>query len=297
VHAIDELGRERNMEPTDDRVLPSTRLVAILVTPILAVAGILLVMFPAATEQLWAWPMGPPLTALAVGGGYLAGAVLFLRAARATSWHRIAAVFPAATVLTVLLLIATLLHWELFSHGHVSFWTWLVVYALTPMLLPVVWVRNRRRDPGRVPAGTSAVPQGVRALVGGAGVLQLGVALVFFVRPAAAIAVWPWDLSPLTARTLAAFLAFIGALWAWFLIEPRWSGLRLHVQSATIGLLLVAGGAVRASADLAARPAQVGVFVVLLAATIAGLVALQLFMRARSERVDLAGGAKATADG
>lgn len=62
------------------------------VTPILVAAGVVLYGFPHATEQLWAWPMGPSMTALAVGGGYLAGATVFLRAARQPRWHVIALV-------------------------------------------------------------------------------------------------------------------------------------------------------------------------------------------------------------
>lgn len=263
----------------DDQVLGLTRGVALLVTPILAVAGGILYALPHATEQLWAWPMGPEMTALAVGGGYLAGSVLFLRAVRASRWHSVAVVFPAATVLTVLLLGTTLLHWERFSHGHVSFWTWLVVYAITPVLLPGVWLVNRHRDPGDPAPGTPFVPRWVRSLVGAAGVLQMTVALAFFVRPETAIEVWPWELSALTARTLASFLAFIGAMWLAFLFEARWSALRLHVESATLGLGLVALGAIRIPGDFTGRPVESTVFAVLLGVTLAGLIALHVGMR------------------
>lgn len=263
----------------DDHNLGFTRGVALLVTPILGVAGVILYLAPHDTEQLWAWPMGPEMTALAVGGGYLAGATLFLRAARETRWHTVGIVFPAATVLTVLLLVATVLHWDLFSHGHPSFWAWLVVYAVTPVLLPAVWLVNRRHDPERPAPGTPLVPSWVRAVVGTVGAVQMAVALGFFVRPAAAIRVWPWELSPLTTRTISAFLAFIAAMWLAFLFEARWSALRLHVQSATIGLALVAGGAVRAGADFEDRRWQSIAFAALLTGTLVGLLALQLGMR------------------
>lgn len=272
----------------DDRILVPTRWVAALVTPILTVAGVLLVGFPGATEQLWAWPMGPELTVLTVGGGYLAGAVLFARATRARAWHTIGAVFLFATILTVLLLGATLLHWEAFSHGHVAFWTWLVVYAVTPLLLPAIWLGNRRRDPGTSGHGDPDVPRWVRLAVGAIGIVQVLVAVTFFAVPSVAVELWPWQLSALTARTLAAFLAFIGAMWVYFLVESRWSALRLHVESATIGLALVAIGAVRASSDLGPGRGSVALFVLLLGGTLLGLVALQVWMRrlARDPRGD-----------
>ncbi len=266
------------MEQPDDRMLGATRTVAVLVAPILLAAGVILYGFPAATEQLWAWPMGPEATALAVGGGYLAGALLFLRAVRESHWHRVALVFPAATVLTVLLLVATLQHWELFSHGHPSFWAWFIVYTVTPVLLPAIWVVNRRRDPGTPLPGTPLVPRAVRLVVGALGSLQLVVALVFFVAPETAIAIWPWTLSALTTRTIAAFLAFIGVLWLAFLIEARWSALRLHVEAATLGLLLVGLGAMRSTGDLLGG-IPTAMFGVLLGGTLAGLIALQVVMR------------------
>jgi hypothetical protein len=271
--------------PRDDRILTLTWWVALVVSPILAAAGVILYGFPSDTERLWAWPMGPEMTSLAVGGGYLAGAVLFLRSLWQHDWHRIGLVFCVATVLTVLLLIATLLHWELFSHQHTSFWAWSVVYLVTPFLLPAVWWRNRRHDPGVPAPGTPLVPRWVRTVVGAAGGAQVVVALTFFVRPALAVDVWPWQVTPLTTRTLAAFLAFIGAMWLAFLFESRWSALRLHAESATLGLALVAVGALRAPGDFTAGTAATATFSVLLGGTLIGLAALLVGMRRLTARL------------
>jgi hypothetical protein len=280
--------------PRDDRILSLTWWVALLVSPVLAAAGVILYGFPLDTERLWAWPMGPEMTSLAVGGGYLAGAVLFVRCLWQRDWHRIGLVFCVATVLTVLLLIATLLHWESFSHQHPSFWAWLIVYLVTPVLLPVVWLRNRRYDPGVPAPGTPLVPRWVRAVVGVVGGAQVLVALVFFVRPALAVDVWPWDVTPLTTRTLAAFLAFIGAMWLVFLVESRWSALRLHAESATLGLTLVAVGAMRASVDFTAGTAATATFSVLLGGTLVGLAALLVGMRRLTAGLSTAGHHAAT---
>lgn len=261
----------------DDRVLPATRVAAAIVTIVLAAAGVILYGFPADTARLWAWEMNPRTTSMAVGGGYLAGATFFVRAWRGERWHVLGLAFVAAWVLTTLLLLATILHWPNFSHGHVSFWTWLVVYALTPVGLPWLWWRNHRHDP-RGEVDSAIVPRPLRWVVGGLGVVQLGAALAFFVRPALAIDWWPWALSPLTTRTITAFLAFIGVVWAAFLWERRWSALRLHVQSATIGLALVGIGILRGIDELAGTTVTVVVVTGLLTATIIGAVALQLFM-------------------
>ncbi len=77
-------------------------------------------------------------------------------------WHRIGWGFVATTVFTTLLLVATLLHWDRFNHDHVSFWAWLSLYLVTPPLLPLLFVRNRRQDPGEPEVGDLLVPPPVR---------------------------------------------------------------------------------------------------------------------------------------
>lgn len=244
----------------------------------LAAAGLILYVFPTKTARLWAWEMGPPMTALAVGGGYLAGATFFLRALREHRWHVIGLTFLAATVLSGLLGIATFfLHWEVFNHQHPSFWAWAVLYAAAPVVLPVLWSRNRRHDPGDA-VETPRVPEGIRKVVGAVGVIQAGTALAFFIHPPLAMSWWPWTLSPLTTRTVSAFFAFIAVVWLAFLWEGRWSALRLHVESAIVGLVLVGFGMIRASGDLTGSPAVVALVGGLLVATAVGGTILHVFM-------------------
>lgn len=265
----------------DDRVLRITWVSAWVVAGVLVTAAAVLTLFPAHTESLWAWPMGPPMTALTVGGGYLAGAVFFVRAVRSGRWHTLSVGLLCAAVLTVLLLAATVLHWGLFSHGKVAFWVWTAVYGVTPLYLPWLWRRNRRHDPGVGAPSGRLVPTRVRWVVGAVGAVQLAVALAFFARPSLAVEVWPWTLTPLTARTVSAFVAFVAVTWLAFLVEARWSAHRLHVQSTTLGLVFVAAGAVRAAEDFTGGPVATAVFVGLLGGAIVGLVWLQAAMRPR----------------
>lgn len=261
----------------DDRVLPATRWTAWAVVPVLAVGGLILYGLPGRTAQLWAWPISPEMTPLAMGGGYLAGALFFARGAHAGRWHAMAVGFVGASVLSWLLLLATVLHWDRFTHGHPAFLIWLVVYAVAPFLLPALWWRNRRHDPGPA-GGDRLVPRWLRTIVGGAGGVQLVVAVGMFLRPDLAAQLWPWTLTPLTARSLSAFVAFVAVAAAAFLFEPRWSGLRLHVESAVLGLVLVALGAGRAAADL--QPGlPTAVLAALLGGAILGLAALWAAMR------------------
>lgn len=108
----------------DDRVLKPTRVISVVIIPVLAAAFVILYLFPGRTGQLWAWEMRPTMTAMVMGGGYLSGAYLSYRAATVRQWHRIGLGFVAITVFTAMLGIATIVHWDRFNHGHVSFWAW-----------------------------------------------------------------------------------------------------------------------------------------------------------------------------
>ena len=218
------------------------------------------------------------MTAMTMGAGYLAGAWFFARVVRAGSWHRVGVGFLGTTVFTALLLLATLLHWDRFNHDHVSFWAWLGLYLATPVLLPWLWVRNRRTDPGVAEPG-DLVPRWLRITGGTAGGLQLAFAAYMFASPATVSRHWPWTLTPLTARTLSAFVAFPAVTWLCLLFERRWSCFRIPLQTATVGLALVAVGAVRAADEFDGPRLGVWLYVGALGGSLAWLIALQLVYR------------------
>lgn len=267
----------------DDRVLPVTLIASVVVAGFLAAAGGLLLLFPADTGRLFAWPIQPEMTAMTLGAGYAAGAVFFVRAIMVRCWHVMGVAFIAATTLSTLMLIATVLHWEAFTAGTVFFWSWVGLYVLTPPLLPLLWALNRRRDPGTREVNGPLVPERLRMVLAALGATLLAAAAVFFVRPDVAIAIWPWTLSPLTARAITAFLAFVAVTWVMFAFEPRWSAHRLHVDSVIIGLLLVGVSVLRAPQDLTGGPVSTAVFIIVLGGAVVGLVSLRIALRTASE--------------
>jgi hypothetical protein len=262
----------------DDRVLAPTRWTATLVVPVLTAAFVILYLFPGRTIDLWAWTIRPTMTAMFLGGGYLAGAWFFARVARTQHGHQALPGLLGTSLFATMLLAATILHWDRFNHDHVSFWAWLALYVATPPLLPWLWVRNRATDP-RVPAADDVlVPRPLRAVLSVAGSLALLFAIVMFVRPTAVAGSWPWALTPLTARALAAFIAFPALTMALFATDPRWSSFQLPAETATIGLTFILGGALRAQKEfLRSR----GPYTAGLVVALALLVALQVAMRRR----------------
>lgn len=272
------------MAGRDDRILAPTRWVATGIVPVLTAAFVILYLFPTHTKALWAWTIKAPLTAMIMGGGYLAGAYFFLRVATGRQWHRVGWAFVGIIAFATILGATTFLHWSIFNHGHVSFWAWLGLYVTTPVLLPWLFVNNRRTDPRRPDPDDTLVPTPVRVVVGLIGLWQLSLALTMFVRPTALISRWPWPLTPLTARTMSAFLAFPALTWVCFLFDNRWSSFQVPIETTTIGLALVAVAVALRADDLTASGGTVAVYVALLAAVVAGLVILQLAMRPRRAR-------------
>jgi hypothetical protein len=269
----------------DDRPLAPTLWTARCIIPVLVAAWVILYLFPDRTEQLWAWTITPRMTPLLMGGGYLAGAYFFSRVSFTRRWHQVGWGFAATTVFTALLLVATILHWDRFNHTHVSFWAWVALYVVTPLLLPILFLNNRRRDPGGPDARDVRVPTAVRAVVAAAGAAVLVLAVVMFVFPDGGVARWPWKLSPLTDRTIAAFLSFPAVMWLCFLVDDRWSSFEILMQTVTLGLVLVGIGALRARADFHGRPTgSVWVFAVALSGAMVLLVVLQAAMRVSASR-------------
>ncbi len=229
----------------DDRVLKTTRAVSMVIVPVLTAAFVILYLFPGQTRTLWGWTIESRMTCMFMGGGYLAGALFFYRASRAREWHRLGTGIIATTAFAGALGVATFLEWETFNHGHVSFWAWLLLYVSTPLLLPVLYVKNRRFDPGTAGAEDVAIPAWVRTSLTILGAGQLLFAVTLFLRPSLFQDDWPWTLTTISARSLAAFATFPAITYLAFAFERRWSALRWPFETAIAGLVLVTIGAAR----------------------------------------------------
>jgi hypothetical protein len=231
----------------DDRVLRTTRTVAAVIIPFLVLAFVVLDGWPRDTGRLFAWPIKPPLTPMLLGSVYLGGAYFFARAVRAGRWHTIKGGFPPVATFATLMGIATVLHWEKFTHSHVAFWLWAGLYFTTPFLIAGVWIINRRFE-DRATDGEVLVPEPMARVVGAIGVLAAAMSAFLFLFPQAAIDIWPWTLTPLTARVMGAIfalgLAAVGAF-----TERRWSCYRLLVQVEMIMLALILVSGIRGAAD------------------------------------------------
>ncbi|MEJ3405059.1 hypothetical protein WDJ51_09970 [Rathayibacter sp. YIM 133350] len=278
-----------------DRILTYTRAVAVIVIPFLVAASFLLYVLPGSTDQLFAWTIAPPFTAMLLACAYLGGIWFFLQVVVQRRWHRVKHGFPAVFVFATLLGIATFLHWDRFHFGHISFITWVTLYLTTPVLALLVLILNWREDDGRFDERDTAIPVPLRIVLALIGAGSLITGLTLFIAPGILIDVWAWPLTPLTARVVGAVVTLPGMVNLWMLAEPRWSAFRWVFQAQLISLGFMALAILIFSRDFIwSRPAA-WLFVIGIAASLLIYLAVYVSLdRARIRRPELSASSSPT---
>jgi hypothetical protein len=127
------------------------------------------------------------------------------------------------------------------------------LYFVAPFLVLAAWATNRRHAEGGNP-DDELLGMGTRVVVGAVGLLALGWGLVMFDAPGSFVNGWPWALTPLSCRVLAATWCLGGAgLVVWR--DRRWTTLRLMVEVEIVMVTLILIGGLRAHTQIdMARP-------------------------------------------
>jgi hypothetical protein len=268
----------------DDRILFITRIVAAIVVPVLWLAFLVLFFFPDETGEYFAWAIKPHMTSLYIGAGYLGGSWFFLNVVFQKKWHRVHIGFPAVTAFTWFMLFATILHWDRFSHGKLGFNLWLFLYLVTPILVPALWFFNRRTDPGTPESPDVFVPEWSRWAMRLIGIVLMLVVVVGFFFPQVLIGVWAWQLTPLTARVIAGWIALLAVGALTMASDARWTAWRVPAESILLWQVLALVAAVMNPADFQAG--VVNVFTILTAVLVVPILVFYPLMerRRRSRR-------------
>ena len=195
---------------------------------------------------MFAWPIAAPMAAMMLGTAYLGGAWFFARVALARRWHHVSVGFLPVTSFATFMLVATVLHWDRFNQGHVSFIAWVGLYATTPAVVLLAWLRNRRTDPGTLESRDLRFPRRVRAIIAAGGGFYVAVALLLLISPEPMSGVWPWALTPLTSRVIGGMLMLLGTFGLTIAADGRWSAARIPLQSLVVALAAGVVGAIRA---------------------------------------------------
>lgn len=206
--------RERavDRDEASDGLQGPTRLLLVAFVVLTLVATNQLFVLARHTATLFSWTIQPPLSAAFLGASYAAGSLLSVLALRSRTWRDARVPLVTVLVFAVLTLLATLLHLDRFHFAapglvaRAAAWIWLGVYVVVPVALLVVVLRQDRAAPRRAPT-RPALPRWLLGLLGLQGVVLGVVAVALLVAPARTAGWWPWTLTPLTARMIAAWLA------------------------------------------------------------------------------------------
>jgi hypothetical protein len=200
----------------------------------LLIAGIQLFGFPSRTDEIFAWTIDSRMSATCLGGFYLSAAMLAMLSAREPTWSRARLGVPGVLIFVWLTLAATLLHLDLFHlddggpRAQVAAWTWLVIYVVEPPLLVLAFVLQLRA-PGENPPRRDPLPHAYRVLLVAQAAALLALGAVLFAVPLEVAEIWPWPLTELTGRAIAAWLVALGGL----LAAVAWEGDRSRIRLAT----------------------------------------------------------------
>ncbi len=240
----------------NDQVYKETRWVSAIIIPFLLVAFYILYLYPDKSNELFAWAVLPRMTAMLLASGYIAGAYFFSRAAMTSQWHWIERGFLPVIVFGILMALATILHSDAFNNNHLAFLAWSVLNLTTPILVYAAWAQNRVADPGRMDKEDILIPDKLRMIFAVIGLLALVISSMLFLHPELMAGIWPWLITPLTARVIAGLFTLPGILWLAIAHEPRWSAARIPLQTHIVSLVFVVMAIIFAWHDLdKARPA------------------------------------------
>jgi hypothetical protein len=212
--------------------LPITRGWLNFATVVELVAIAQLYFFSQATEKFFAWTISVPLTAAFLGAGFGAGFILVFLYRNETLWANARLALPGVLVFTLLTLAATFLHMDKFhlvtSADPVAVffsWVWVLIYIVAPIVQALaIW--QQLRASGGEPPREHPLPVWLKVALGFHVVVMLLTGLPLFIAPAMAAPLWPWALTPLTARAVAAWLVGIGVILAHALWENDWGRIR-----------------------------------------------------------------------
>lgn len=227
-----------------DRILPLTRRIALFVIPFLVAAFIILYFFSNQTHRLLAWRLEPGMSAMMLAAAYAGGIYFFAGVLVSRRWHRVKIGFLPTFAFTLMMGLATILHWDLFDRSNLAFYAWIVMNVCAPFVILAAWLINRLEDPLYPEKGEVIISYGLRRFFGLICAVTLVVAAVLFLAPNLLIHVWPWDLTPLTARVVAAMFSLPGVLGLELIFETRWSAARLTLQAQAFSIFLILVAAV-----------------------------------------------------
>src|SRR3954454_9248249 len=204
----------------DDRIRSGTRALLGAFAVLTALATHQLLVLGGHTERFWPWSIRSQATIGFLAAAYGAGFLLSVLSLRQRSWTRVRLAVGTVTVFTFLTLIATIIH----AHRlHLSdadplargaAWFWLAVYVVVPLAGVAVLGRQEQDRPRSVVL--RPLETGLRVAVAAQGLVLFAAGAVLFLggmtwhHGMSNIGIWPWEVTPVSAQVLGAWLVAFG---------------------------------------------------------------------------------------
>jgi len=180
--------------------------------------GVPLVLLATQTATYFAWTIEPPMTAAFLGANYWSSALLAILASRETLWARGRVSVSVALAFAPLTTLATILHLEQFHLDTFYGWFWVAAYTIYPLQL-AYFLRKQLRSPGGDPPRERSLPRWVKAILALQAIVLVPLGIGMFLLPGTVADAWPWDLPPLSAQVVAAWVLAFGVLAAHSIVE------------------------------------------------------------------------------
>jgi hypothetical protein len=182
---------------------------------------------PAESATNFAWPIQPVVMAATLGAFYITSAPLFLLPLFAKRWEMIRAMILPTALFSTVQLAATFLHWDKFSVGSVPFYVWFASYLLPPPIFVAAYLWHQRKAASRAVPSDDPIPSWLNRMLVLCGSLLTLIAVLTFFFPGVLIPIFPWQLTPLTARSLSGWLIAVGTIMLWMSRENNRTRARL----------------------------------------------------------------------
>jgi hypothetical protein len=167
---------------------------------------------PADSKTNFAWPIQPVVMAAVLGAFYITSAPLFLLPLFAKRWEMIRPMILPTALFSTVQLAATFLHWDKFSVGTTPFYVWFASYFLPPPIFVSAYLWHQRKAASHPTASDGPLPVWLNWLLIVCGSLLTAGAILIFIVPNLLIPIFPWQLTPLTARSFSGWLIAIGTI-------------------------------------------------------------------------------------
>jgi hypothetical protein len=251
-------------------------------------AGVQLFVLTDHTDRFFAWTISPGLSAAFLGAFYFTALVLAAGSAMEREWARARVGVFGVWLFVTLTLVATLLHLDKF-HFHDpgliprgAAWLWTIIYVVEPPAVLAAIVLQFRAA-GRDRPRERPLPVWYRAVLAAQSVVLIVAGLWLFTAPDS-VGWWPWTLTPLVARAMAAWLLGLGVVLATAARENDWDRIRIATTAyVVLGVLQLVASA-RYAGDLRGGAARVVYLAFLVLVVASGAVGVTQGRRSLSRR-------------